>query len=114
GRGVEDAELGSNQRRAGRETLQADRDAQRARRRAECLRQFRGLGRADAEAQRIGLPSSEEPVAARRPASRAARWARAARPSAGRLRRTRLIPSRGGKGPQAPKLLPPRGSVKEG
>ena len=37
-------------RRAGREAVQADRDAQRARRRAERLCQFRGVGRADAEA----------------------------------------------------------------
>src|SRR5262249_52739038 len=45
-------------RRTGRETLQADRNPQRARRRAERLRQFRGLGRADAAAQRIGLGES--------------------------------------------------------
>ena len=41
------------ERRAGREAVQADRNAQRARRRAERLCQFRSVGRADAEAERM-------------------------------------------------------------
>ena len=38
-----------------REDAQADRDAQRQRRRAECLRQFRSVGRADAEDERVSV-----------------------------------------------------------
>ena len=51
--GVEAAEHRRGRRRAGREGAEADRDARRARRRAERLRQFRGLGRADAEDERV-------------------------------------------------------------
>ena len=46
----------------GEKLLQADRDAQRARRRAERLRQFRGLGRADAEAERVGSAERGQPI----------------------------------------------------
>ena len=68
GAGLAAAEYGRGRRRAGREAVQADREPQRARRRAERLRQFRGLGRAGAE---------DECVVGERPARRiAARWDR--------------------------------------
>ena len=41
----------------GEKLLEADRDAQRARRRAERLCQFRGVGRADAEDERVSAAS---------------------------------------------------------
>ncbi len=57
GADLEAAEHGAGRRRDRREAAQADRPFERARRRAERLRQFRGLGRADGEDGRVDLSS---------------------------------------------------------
>ena len=62
--GLEAAEHRRGRRRAGREAVQADRHPQRARRRAERLRQFRGLRRADGEAERLRFSAATGPAAA--------------------------------------------------
>ena len=48
-------------RREGREDLEADRHAQRARRRAERLCQFRGVGRAGREDERVSASAADIP-----------------------------------------------------
>ncbi len=53
GADLEAAEHGRGRRPAGREAVEADRDAERERRRAERLRQFRGVRRADGEDERV-------------------------------------------------------------
>ena len=53
----------ADRRRAGREAAAPDRDAQRARRRAERLCQFRGVGRAGAEDERVDCVPLSLPLA---------------------------------------------------
>ena len=59
GAAVEAAEHGRGRRRSRREALEADRSARRKRRRAERLRQFRNVGRAGAEDERVAHHLSE-------------------------------------------------------